>query len=238
MRMRKTFLFFLFMPSGASRSARAPARTVLSPVLAVLLAALASAAPTVAGAEQVYKYLDRGGRVLFTDRPPQDKGMRLAGVWTWKGWRLSQWDASRWRRNRARFLQPIDDTALQHGVSRALLHAVIDAESGYDPHAVSSAGAVGLMQLMPLTARRYGVSDRRDPFQNLQGGTRYLRDLIALFGGDLTLAVAAYNAGENAVIRYGRTVPPYRETQRYVGKVLGSYRKLRLQYPDPLVGNQ
>ena len=104
-----------------------------------------------------------------------------------------------------------------------LLHAVVRAESAYDPDAVSSAGAVGLMQLMPDTARRYGVSDRRDPDANVLAGASYLRDLIAEFEQDLELALAAYNAGENAVRSYGNRIPPYPETQGYVRKVLRYY---------------
>jgi soluble lytic murein transglycosylase-like protein len=106
-----------------------------------------------------------------------------------------------------------------------LLHAVIRVESAYNPSAVSSAGAVGLMQLMPGTAQRYGVVDRTDPVQNIEGGARYLRDLMAMFGSDLTLAIAAYNAGENAVIKYNNSIPPYPETQNYVRQVLSLYRR-------------
>jgi soluble lytic murein transglycosylase-like protein len=98
-------------------------------------------------------------------------------------------------------------------------------ESGYDPHAVSRAGAVGLMQLMPDTARRYGVRNLRDPAQNVQAGARYLRDLMGKFDNDLTLALAAYNAGEEAVAQYGNRIPPFRETLNYVPKVLDVYRR-------------
>jgi soluble lytic murein transglycosylase-like protein len=110
--------------------------------------------------------------------------------------------------------------ARQHDLYPELLHAVIRTESAYNPAALSSAGAVGLMQLMPGTAKRYGVPDIWDPVENLRGGARYLRDLLDLFGNDLRLALAAYNAGENAVIKYGNRIPPYPETQRYVRKVL------------------
>jgi soluble lytic murein transglycosylase-like protein len=104
---------------------------------------------------------------------------------------------------------------------------VITAESGYNPAALSKAGARGLMQLMPGTAKRYGVQNIHDPMENINGGVRYLRDLLTLFNGNLELAVAAYNAGENAVIRYGHKVPPYAETVHYVPKVLGFYRKFQ-----------
>ena len=112
-------------------------------------------------------------------------------------------------------------------VDPALIRAVISVESGYNPSARSSAGAVGLMQLTPETARRYGVKDRLDPAQNINGGARYLRDLKVMFDGDLKLVLAAYNAGAEAVMRYGRHIPPFRETEAYVPKVLNHYRQFR-----------
>ena len=117
--------------------------------------------------------------------------------------------------------------AKQTQVDAALIRAVISVESGYNPSARSKAGAVGLMQLMPATARRYGVKDRLDPAQNIHGGARYLRDLKVLFDDNLQLVLAAYNAGEQAVMKYGRRVPPYRETVAYVPRVLQLYRKYR-----------
>lgn len=112
------------------------------------------------------------------------------------------------------------------GLDAALLHAVISVESGYNQAAVSAKGAGGLMQLMPGTARRYGLHDRLDPGGNIGAGARYLRDLLDLFDGSLELALAAYNAGENAVLRHGRRIPPYAETRRYVPLVLAQYRRL------------
>ena len=112
-------------------------------------------------------------------------------------------------------------------VDAALIRAVISVESGNNPSARSSAGAVGLMQLMPETAKRYGVRDRLDPAQNIHGGARYLRDLKVKFGDNLHLVLAAYNAGEQAVMKHGRRIPPYRETAAYVPKVLSYYRKIR-----------
>ena len=116
-------------------------------------------------------------------------------------------------------------------VEPALIRAVINVESGYNPSARSHAGAVGLMQLMPGTAQRYGVTNRLDPEQNIRGGARYLRDLKAMFNNNLQLVLAAYNAGEQAVIRYGKKIPPFRETTEYVPKVLSHYRKY--QAADP-----
>jgi soluble lytic murein transglycosylase-like protein len=121
----------------------------------------------------------------------------------------------------------IAEVAQAYQVDTALLHAVITAESGYNPGAVSKKGALGLMQLMPDTARRYGVTDALDPLQNIHGGAQYLRDLLQMFNRDLQLALAAYNAGENAVRKYGNRVPPYRETASYVPKVMELYNRYR-----------
>ncbi|HEK1689142.1 TPA: lytic transglycosylase domain-containing protein [Pseudomonas putida] len=116
--------------------------------------------------------------------------------------------------------------ARMHNVPQALLHALIKAESGYNPKARSAAGAVGLMQLMPGTAKEMGVEDVLDPEDNVQGGARYLKHMLNLFDNDITLAVAAYNAGPDAVRRRG-AVPPFAETRRYVPNVLREYRKLQ-----------
>jgi soluble lytic murein transglycosylase-like protein len=110
-------------------------------------------------------------------------------------------------------------------VSPHLLHAIIAVESAYDARAVSSKGAQGLMQLMPATAQRFGVLDPFDPHENVRGGARYLKALMAQFNGDLKLTLAAYNAGENAVVRYGNRVPPYAETQKYVPKVMARIQR-------------
>lgn len=119
----------------------------------------------------------------------------------------------------------IDWAASVHGLDPWLLHAVIRAESSYNPQAVSPKGAMGLMQLMPGTAARYGVADPYNPEQNVLGGARYLRDLMGLFGSDVRLAVAAYNAGEGNVQKYGYQIPPFEETRGYVAKVLDYYRR-------------
>ncbi|MDR6386010.1 lytic transglycosylase domain-containing protein [Paraburkholderia caribensis] len=113
----------------------------------------------------------------------------------------------------------VDDVAKRSGVDRALLMAVIDVESGGDPFAVSSKGARGLMQLMPQTGAQQGAGDLFDPYQNVVAGTRLLDTLLATFG-DVPLALAAYNAGEGAVRKFGGTVPPYAETQKYVRRVM------------------
>ncbi len=113
----------------------------------------------------------------------------------------------------------------RYGVDPTLIYLVMQAESGFNHRAVSRVGARGLMQLMPETARRLGVRNIHDPIQNVDAGTRYLRTLLEMFNGDLNLALAAYNAGENAVIKYGRRVPPYRETLNYVWRINTAYRR-------------
>jgi soluble lytic murein transglycosylase-like protein len=114
--------------------------------------------------------------------------------------------------------EAIDRIARQHDVDPKLVHSVIRVESNYNPYAISSKGALGLMQLVPGTARRFGVRDVFNPVQNIQGGVKYLRYLLNLHGGNLGLALASYNAGEGAVAQYGG-IPPYRETQNYVYQV-------------------
>jgi soluble lytic murein transglycosylase-like protein len=115
----------------------------------------------------------------------------------------------------AGFEQAVDRIASLQGLPPELLHSVIQVESNYNPYAVSPKGALGIMQLIPGTARRFGVADVFDPVQNVEGGARYLKYLLELFDGNYPLALAAYNAGENAVAKYG-TIPPYPETQTYL----------------------
>lgn len=129
--------------------------------------------------------------------------------------------------NKAKYDKLAEEVARAHGLEVALLHAMISVESRYDPKIVSRAGAVGMMQLMPATAKRYGVTDSYDAAQNMHGGARYMRHLLKMFNNDVSLALAAYNAGEHAVIRHGNSIPPFPETRNYVPKVLGYYRKYR-----------
>ncbi len=126
----------------------------------------------------------------------------------------------------ASFNPIIEQAASSNGMDSALLRAVIVVESGFDERAESNAGAQGLMQLMPATAEHYGVSDTFDPTQNINAGAQHLGELIDRYEDDLELALAAYNAGENAVERYGRRIPPFQETRRYVPKVIRIYNSL------------
>ncbi|MCB1921344.1 MAG: lytic transglycosylase domain-containing protein [Candidatus Competibacteraceae bacterium] len=130
-------------------------------------------------------------------------------------------------KNRQRFAADVNRIAAQYRLEPALMHAVISAESSYNPWAVSPKGAMGLMQLMPGTAERFGVDNAYDPVANMHGGARYLRWLLDRFN-NIHLAVAAYNAGEGAVQKYGNQIPPYQETQTYVTRVLNFYQQYRL----------
>jgi hypothetical protein len=126
-----------------------------------------------------------------------------------------------------KFDQIIINAANKHKIDPALIKAVIKAESNFNNQAISPVGAQGLMQLMPATASQLQVEDAFHPEKNIEGGVRYLRYLLNLYRGNLTLALAAYNAGEKAVAKYHNQVPPYRETQNYVKRVLSFYNSFR-----------
>ena len=178
----------------------------------------------------IFRYVDADGAVHFTN-VPQDSRFKVYLKEKRKADPVTETLAGEIRyydeKERARYAKPIQDAAKATRLDAALIHAVISAESGYNPFARSRKGAAGLMQLMPETAKRYGVKNRLDPAQNISGGARYLRDLIRMFNNDLQLAVAAYNAGENAVVRAGNRIPPYQETMTYVPRVMSYYRKYR-----------
>ncbi len=128
--------------------------------------------------------------------------------------------------------QAVEQIAARHALPPQLIHSVIKVESNYNPLAVSPKGALGLMQLIPSTARRFGVADVFDPVENIEGGARYLRYLLDLYSDNLGLALAAYNAGEGAVARFG-TVPPYRETQDYLRLVGSQLQKENARKKEP-----
>ena len=172
------------------------------------------------GYAEVYRYVDERGHMHFSDRK-LGPGYRAVGK------KHPAAVSVNGAATKQQFNALILDAAREYQLDPALVHAVITAESAYDPEAISKAGAVGLMQLMPGTARRYGVQDRRDPVDNLRGGVRYLHYLLNRFK-TLPLALAAYNAGEHAVVKYGHQIPPYPETQAYVRKVLNYYRAYQL----------
>jgi soluble lytic murein transglycosylase-like protein len=198
--------------------------------LASLIVAVSPLWLVSTAAADVYKYVDGSGHVFYTDKP-RHSGFRLI-IRTPLEFRFSSRKPTRgygfsrsFEQNRRQFTPLIEATAYKYSLDPALLHAVIRAESAYNPGAVSNKGAAGLMQLMPGTADRYGVRDRFNPAENVEGGARYLSDLIDMFQSDVRLAVAAYNAGENTVKKYGNQIPPIAETQDYVLRVLKYYRR-------------
>jgi soluble lytic murein transglycosylase-like protein len=188
---------------------------VLVWIIAVACLGLMAAAPASA---QIYALRDENGVLTLSDKPlgagaqtyavrgsSSIRSTRGAG----EGVRSSQWD------------DVIDFHAREQGVRPDLVRAVIQVESAFNPRARSYKGAMGLMQLMPATARDLGVRNAYDPLENIRGGVTYLRGLLDQFNGNEELALAAYNAGPGAVTKYGGTVPPYRETRDYVSKITG-----------------
>ena len=200
----------------------------------------------------VFKYTDKSGKSHYTDTPPnknykriirtkvvvrlRNKSKKLGNLSSFskkivlKTGGLSRKKKARYARishnakaNKKKYSAYVTNAARKYKVDARLVHAVILAESAYNPNAVSPVGAVGLMQLMPATAKRFGVTNRRDPQQSINGGTHYLKILLKLFKSNTKLAVAAYNAGEGAVMKYNNSIPPYKETQNYVKKVLAFY---------------
>ena len=173
--------------------------------------------PAVPAAAESFKLTEPDGTVHFTNAPNDPRYQRMGFTsGTEAGFlRLPQGDT-------APYVHEIRDAAERYGVPIKLVSAVIKAESGFNPRAVSRKGAQGLMQLMPTTAATLGVRNSFDPRENIDGGVRHLRSLIDRFPNNLPFALAAYNAGEKAVVQY-RGIPPYPETQDYVTKVLYFY---------------
>ena len=199
----------------------------MSPKSLLLLAA-ALAATAAHAHPKIYTYLDADGVRHFTDIP-DDHRYRLLVLspqdLTESG---DRYDPSLLARA-TQYDAIIETAASSNAVEANLLRAVIVVESGFNSHAVSKRGAVGLMQLMPATASRFGVSNPYDPRQNVHAGARYLKFLMDRFGQNVRLALAAYNAGEDAVDRNGGQIPPFTETMAYVPKVLKIYRMLAQQ---------
>lgn len=212
-----------------------------STLLVALVLLFWPAGPAAAG--KVYTFRDPSGRVLFTNvvtggmQPAGEKFRHystLEKVTFYKDTnvhRYRNWGSDEaavlpsFSKNRDAFDHLIRKVADREGVDRGLVKAVIHTESGFNPSALSKPGAQGLMQLMPATAQRYAVRNVFDPADNIDGGVRYLRYLLKRYENDLTLALAAYNAGEKNVERYDG-VPPFPETQDYVKRVLSRYEKL------------
>ena len=179
----------------------------------------------------IYVYKEKSGSIRFSNKPPPE-GTR-ADVFTAKGAKYSTIGGLIRRGDGKLFPNHystlIDGAAQEHGVDPSLVRAVIHTESAFNPRAVSPKGARGLMQLMPQTARLLGVMNSFDPLQNISGGTRHLALLIKRYDGNLRFALAAYNAGEGAVEQYGG-IPPYRETQEYVRRVLALMTRYRVRH--------
>ncbi len=193
-----------------------------------LLAAVLSLSLARAADAQIFVYKDAYGRTFFSDTPQHDGFARYRPKSEYELHHASHSASPRGAVTRA-YDPAIRRASREHGVSAALVKAVIAAESGFDPGAVSRKGAQGLMQLMPDTAKDLGVDDALDPWQNIDGGTRYLGQMIARFPNELSYAVAAYNAGPEAVTRHGG-VPPYEETRGYVSRVLRLYKKYHADF--------
>ncbi len=192
----------------------------MNPLPAAALALVLAAAASPTHASPIYGFEEPDGTLRLTDIP-DDPRYRLL---------LAEPVGAKLLPMSSRpFHAEITAAARRHGLEPALLHAVISAESAYRAQAVSHKGARGLMQVMPATGARYGfdAAALAEPASNIAAGSRYLADLVAMFAGDLRLALAAYNAGEHAVLRHGRRVPPYPETEAYVPKVLKVYDALR-----------
>ena len=190
----------------------------------ILLLAVA-AAPGLAHAD-VYSFTDAGGIAHFSNVPIDSRYTLLITSASDAVAAPTKEHAIDWLARSAQFDGLITGAARAATVQAALVRAVIVVESGFNPRAVSKKGAVGLMQLLPATAKRYGVKNIYDPEQNVRAGAHYLSDLLVRFDSNLELALAAYNAGEEAVERYGRHVPPFRETMSYVPSVMRVYQRL------------
>jgi hypothetical protein len=180
----------------------------------------------VPASADIYKYEDSEGVLHFTDAPT-DKRFKVFMRDIKKDQRLrTTFRLSGCARDPKEFEPIINSCAMEYGVDKSLVKAVIQAESGFNPNAVSRKGAAGLMQLMPKTAQDLKVSDSFNPAENIRGGVRYLRFLLDTFKGDVAMALAAYNAGMAKVAKYGG-IPPYEETRNYVDRVMGYRNSLR-----------
>ncbi len=192
-------------------------------VLVVFLLSLAILAGPALG--QIYTYVDENGITVLTDRKPDTNRYRVRNLGCYGTCRTGvDWERTPLLLDR--FEAEIEAASEVFGVEAALIRAVMHAESWFETDAVSHAGAQGLMQLMPDTARRFGVGNAFDPVDNITGGAAYLAWLAEQFEQDFTRMVAAYNAGENAVRRHGG-IPPYPETQEYVRRVRILYQRYR-----------
>src|SRR6202171_1390396 len=191
---------------------------------AILILAVA-AAPEFARAD-VYAFTDANGVAHFSNVPSNSRYKLLVATPSELVAPTEKGPSIIWLARSTQSDGVIKGAAKDATIQAALVRAVIVVESGFNPRAVSKKGAIGLMQLQPATARRYGVKNIYDPEQNVRAGAHYLSDLLTRFDSNLELALAAYNAGEEAVERYGRHIPPYAETLNYVPSVMRVYQRL------------
>lgn len=179
---------------------------------------------TTSSADSFY-YKNKGGVMVYTNIQPDSSGYsKMRTPWGKTQSKIPAYDSS--YKYSDGYNKHIDLYAKKYSLDPNIIKAIIKIESNFNPKAVSHKGAMGLMQLMPQTALNNGVANPFDPAQNIQGGTRYFKKLMNMFNGNIKLALAGYNAGENAVIKYGYKIPPYNETQNYVEKVLFHYSNL------------
>lgn len=198
----------------------------MSPWSNLLILVTVCTAPGLAQAD-VYSFADANGVEHFSNVPTDSRYHLLIATPTDVAVATSPKDKSvDWLARSAQYDGVITGAAKAATIQASLVRAVIVVESGFNPRAVSKKGAIGLMQLAPATAKRYGVKNIYDPEENVRAGARYLSDLLTRFNSNLELALAAYNAGEEAVERYGRHVPPFRETLAYVPSVMKVYQRL------------
>lgn len=198
-----------------------------------LLCALAVLCAFPAVAQDVYRYEEKDGTIVYTNVPPSGstKAKKLKGSFK-PAQRPTQAPVPR-ARSKSAYDEEIDAAASKYNIPPALVRAIMHAESAFDPQALSHKGASGLMQLMPATAEDMYVKDIFEPRENIEGGVRYLRVLANQYNGDMVKMIAAYNAGPRAVEKYGGAIPPYRETQAYVRKVLALYYQYKAQGQEP-----
>ena len=202
----------------------------MAPKSAFIIAALL-AASSAAASSKIYSYVDDQGTRHYTDVPDNNR-YRLLALSSQDRTRSGERYDFRLLARATQYDSIIEHAAVSSALEPNLLRAVIVVESGFNSRALSKRGAVGLMQLMPATASRFGVSNPYDPRENIHGGARYLKFLIDRFGQNVRLALAAYNAGEEAVDRNGGQIPPFTETMAYVPRVLKIYKMLADQ-PRP-----
>jgi hypothetical protein len=192
--------------------------SILSAVSALAVIAIISFGAVPAEA-QIYSWRDASGTLVLSDKPHAGAGVEMKTYAVRGASKLRTTTQPTLSSNRTRYDSLIEEHASSHHVSPDLVRAVIQAESGFNPYAISPKGAMGLMQLMPATARELGVEDPFEPDDNIRGGVTYLARLLERYDQNVELALAAYNAGPASVERYGNAVPPYRETRDYVRKI-------------------